>query len=134
MRGPGPGPDVCWPVPVEPAAGGGRLMTFPLVDEALVQSTTRIRRWRRGGRDLHHLVDPATGLPTETGVAAAVVTGPAAGFAEAVAKAAVVAGPAAGIELIARNGLDGWLVLDDGAVRSTPAVEADLEHEHAGAR
>jgi thiamine biosynthesis lipoprotein ApbE len=27
--------------------------------------TTR-RRWRRGGRDCHHLIDPATGLPAES--------------------------------------------------------------------
>jgi thiamine biosynthesis lipoprotein len=29
----------------------------------LATSSTRARRWRRGGLDLHHLIDPRTGLP-----------------------------------------------------------------------
>ena len=29
----------------------------------LATSSTRARRWHRGGRALHHLVDPLTGLP-----------------------------------------------------------------------
>jgi thiamine biosynthesis lipoprotein len=27
-------------------------------------SSTTVRRWRRGGVELHHIIDPATGLPT----------------------------------------------------------------------
>jgi thiamine biosynthesis lipoprotein len=29
----------------------------------LATSSTYVRRWRRGGRELHHLIDPRTGLP-----------------------------------------------------------------------
>ena len=31
----------------------------------LATSSTAVRRWRRGGRLLHHLLDPRTGLPAE---------------------------------------------------------------------
>lgn len=32
-------------------------------DGGVATSTTTIRRWRRGAMDLHHIVDPSTGLP-----------------------------------------------------------------------
>lgn len=32
-------------------------------DGGVATSTTTIRRWRRGGVELHHIVDPGTGLP-----------------------------------------------------------------------
>jgi thiamine biosynthesis lipoprotein len=32
----------------------------------LATSSTAVRQWRKGGRLLHHIVDPATGLPAET--------------------------------------------------------------------
>jgi thiamine biosynthesis lipoprotein ApbE len=30
----------------------------------IATSSTTVRRWRRGGVELHHIIDPATGLPT----------------------------------------------------------------------
>lgn len=39
-----------------------------LHDEALATSTTAVRRWQRGGRLLHHLIDPRTQKPAEPGV------------------------------------------------------------------
>lgn len=131
VRGPGPGVDGEWPVPVH-VAGGVELGTFPLVDEALVQSTTAIRRWSRGGRALHHILDPRTGRPAATDVATAVVTGPAAAPAEAVAKAAVVAGADAGLALLGSAGLDGWLLAEDGRRWTTAPVAGDLVGSHAG--
>jgi thiamine biosynthesis lipoprotein ApbE len=32
-------------------------------DGGVATSTTTIRRWRRGGMEMHHIVDPSTGLP-----------------------------------------------------------------------
>ncbi len=60
-----------WPVPLADPAGGAP-RTVILHAGALVTSTTAIRHWRRGGRDLHHLVDPATGRPATTGIRAVV--------------------------------------------------------------
>lgn len=131
VRGPGPGDDAEWPIPVS-GPDGEALGTFPLVDEALVQSTTAIRRWRRGGRCLHHIIDPSTGEPAAAGIVAAVVTGPRASLAEAVAKAAIVAGPDAGVTLVTDAGLDGWLFTEDHRCVTTDAVAADLER--CGAR
>jgi thiamine biosynthesis lipoprotein len=35
-------------------------------DGGLATSGTTARQWRRGGIDLHHIIDPSTGLPART--------------------------------------------------------------------
>ncbi len=52
-----------WPVAVEVP---GAPVTLGLGSGALATSGRDHRRWRRGGVELHHLVDPATGLPAVT--------------------------------------------------------------------
>lgn len=42
------------------AAGG---QTVTVAGGGLATSSTTVRRWRRGGRTVHHIVDPATGEP-----------------------------------------------------------------------
>jgi thiamine biosynthesis lipoprotein len=62
----GPVPDGGWPVHVTddhragPDAPGQRIA---LHGGALATSSTRVRRWRRDGRTVHHIVDPSTGEP-----------------------------------------------------------------------
>ena len=61
----GPGPVGGWRVlvrdqPDDPAA----LVSLP-PGAALATSSTRSRQWRREGRELHHILDPATCLPVE---------------------------------------------------------------------
>ena len=126
VAGQGPHTDGCWLVPVLSPIDDVELGVFPLVDEALVQSTTCIRSWRAGGRLLHHLIDPRTGWPADSAVVAVVVTGPRAAEAEALAKASLVAGPTAGAALLEGAGLDGWFITADGRVRGTSRVAADL--------
>ncbi|HEU5155579.1 MAG TPA: FAD:protein FMN transferase [Streptosporangiaceae bacterium] len=65
----------------------------------LATSSVTVRRWRRGDRDLHHIVDPATG-------------GPAASCWRTVSVAAatcVDANAAATAALVKGHGADGWL-------------------------
>ena len=63
---------------VDPGRGSARrtrrlLLTHPLGDAAIVTSTRLFRRWVHGGRARHHIIDPATGAPADSGVAAVVV-------------------------------------------------------------
>ena len=87
---------------------------------ALATSSTTVRRWSRGGVELHHLIDPATGLPargpwrTATAVAATCVD------ANAVATAAIILGAAASA-WIARVQIPVRLVTIDGRVRRVGA-------------
>ena len=65
----GPPPAGGWGVRIEdvtgdpdlPAAGPSTVVR--IADGGLATSSTSARRWQRGGQDLHHLVDPRTGLP-----------------------------------------------------------------------
>ena len=65
----GPAPDAGWGVRVEDVTGNpDRPATGPhavvrISDGGLATSSTRARRWQRGGLDLHHLVDPRSGMP-----------------------------------------------------------------------
>ena len=71
-----------WPVGL-----GGR--TVLLRDRGAATSSVRRRRWGR----LHHLIDPRTGLPAETGLTEVSVIAASATDAEIVAKAALLLGP-----------------------------------------
>jgi thiamine biosynthesis lipoprotein ApbE len=40
--------------------------TVAIRSGGLATSSTAVRRWRRGGQDMHHIIDPATGAPVES--------------------------------------------------------------------
>lgn len=96
-----------WPVGVEGA------VTLELSDGALATSGRDRRRWRRAGRELHHLIDPATGSPAEVDLLRATAVGSDAVEAEVLAKWLFLAGEA---EAVA-SGIPCVLVTADGCVR-----------------
>jgi FAD:protein FMN transferase len=100
-----------WPIVVEGA--GSRVVT--LRRGALATSTSLLRRWRVGRKQLHHLIDPRTGFPSTSDVVLAAVAGDRCAQAEVAAKAALLAGRAAGAAFMEQNGLAGLLVAEDGS-------------------
>jgi FAD:protein FMN transferase len=82
----------------------------------LATSSIRCRRWRRGGRTLHHIVDPRTGLPAAGPWRTASVAAASCAEANAAATAAIVAGEQAA-RWLAAQGLPARLVAHDGSVR-----------------
>ncbi len=80
-----------WPVGVE--TGDGEL-TLGLENGALATSGRDRRRWRRGGRDAHHLIDPETGSPAENGLLRVTVFADTTVEAEVLAKAIFLGAPA----------------------------------------
>ena len=112
--GPGNGPDGAgWAITVEDPMDPTRAWFTHVIDDgAIVTSTDRIRRWDRAGHEVHHLIDPRTGLPARTGLAAVVVAAPTCAAAEVLAKAAFVAGPDAGRALLDRFAVDAWFATD----------------------
>jgi thiamine biosynthesis lipoprotein len=90
-----------------------------------IATSTRLRRaWARNGRALHHLIDPRTGAPADSGLASVTVVAGEAWRAEVLAKAAFVAGAADGADLIGRAGATGLLVTDAGEVVELPGLAA----------
>jgi thiamine biosynthesis lipoprotein len=110
VDGTAPG-DGGWSVSVDdPFAPGHALRDIRLVRGGVATSSTLMRRWRCGDDVMHHLLDPATGLPTRSGIAAATVVAGTAWWAEALATAIVVGGPCP------LSGEAALIVTDDGNV------------------
>lgn len=109
-----------WTIEVEdPFDESHVLCSRILVDSAIVTTTTRFRRWTRGGVELHHIIDPATGAPADRGVTAIIAAGNEAWWAEGVAKAALVAGVDDGLELLDHLGTPALIVDDRGDRHAT---------------
>lgn len=61
----------------------------------IASSSTRVRRWRRGGVELHHIIDPRTGCPAETPWRLATVVADTCVDANIASTAAIIRGAAA---------------------------------------
>ena len=94
-----------------------------VADGGVATSSRLVRRWRRGGGSYHHLIDPASGLPSHSGLAAVTVVAGCAWWAEVLATAAFVAGPEEGAGLLDLHGVTGVLVDDRGGTRLLPGIQ-----------
>ncbi len=113
-----------WPISIEDPLETGATGSLMIRDGAIATSTRLLRAWRRGGRIVHHLVDPQTGDSADTGLASVTVVAGSTWWAEVLAKAAFIAGPDIGAELLATAGVTGLLVHDNGHVAELPGLDA----------
>ncbi len=90
-----------------------------LAEGGLATSTTMGRRWVRGGKERHHLLDPRTGEPTQGPWRTVSAFGPSAAAANTAATAAIVAGADALTWLTTRE-VPARLIAQDGSVAHTP--------------
>ena len=95
---------------------------------ALATSSTTVRRWMRGGATLHHLVDPATGLPVASPWRTVSAAAPTCVEANTAATAAIVKG-GGGLGWLAGRGIPARLVSTAGAVRRVAGWPAPSEEE-----
>lgn len=105
-----------WPIHVcddHKQSSGGQ--TVAIERGALATSSTTVRRWRAGGVELHHIVDPRTGAPAAEHWRTVSVTAASCVDANAAATAAIVLGTRA-VPWLSRRGLAGRLVACDGSV------------------
>lgn len=128
VRGPAPGDG--WPVKIAddhaaPVDAAGP--TVLVASGGLATSGVAVRRWQRGGEELHHLIDPATGAPASTTWRTVSVAAASCVDANAASTASIILGPAAPGWLTAR-GLPARLVGADGGVVTVggwPSDDAD---------
>ncbi|HVC86641.1 MAG TPA: FAD:protein FMN transferase [Gaiellaceae bacterium] len=104
-----------WPVGVETADG---TMTLELHAGGLATSGRDRRRWRKNGREQHHIIDPSTGEPAETDLLRVTVIARDAVEAEVEAKVIFLSGSRAA----AHTELSTILVTDDGRTLLTGAL------------
>jgi thiamine biosynthesis lipoprotein len=94
---------------------GGDGPTIALRSGGLATSSTTVRRWRAGGAEQHHILDPRTGRPAPEIWRTASVAAATCVDANAASTAAIVLGEAAP-DWLARTGLAARLVRRDGEV------------------
>ena len=95
---------------------------------AVATSTIGRRRWQRGGRLMHHLIDPRTGQPAETDAVSVTVIAQRVALAEVYAKVALTLGVEAGRTWLNRiPEAEGLLVRADGQLISTEGFTNYLE-------
>ena len=110
-----------WPVTVTDLsdlsrpAHEGLAQVIGLSRGGLATSSTRARRWRRGGSELHHLIDPGSGVPVASPWRTVSVTAETCVLANTGSTAAIVLGDSAQRWLTER-GLTARLVRRDGTV------------------
>lgn len=115
-------PEGGWPVSVgdtsdqDVTIGDEPEQTIVVRDGGLATSSVRARRWRRGGSEVHHLIDPRVGLPTEGMFRTVTVAAATCTLANAASTAAVILGVQAPAWLSA-HALPARLVTADGDVR-----------------
>jgi FAD:protein FMN transferase len=119
----GQAPDGGWPLLVadehrqtrqfEPGRAPAQVVR--LTGGGLATSSVTCRRWRRAGRDLHHIVDPRTGYPARGPWRTVTVAAASCAEANAASTAAVIAGEQAPAWLTVQ-GLPSRLTAHDGNV------------------
>jgi thiamine biosynthesis lipoprotein len=121
VRVAGTGPDGgSWTVAVEHPRAGTPLVLLGLADGAVATSTTLVRRWQVAGQTRHHVIDPQTGLPSDTDLTVATVVAGQAWTAEVLAKAVLLAGSDHPFDIVASTGAEAMAVDETGGVQTTP--------------
>jgi thiamine biosynthesis lipoprotein len=117
----GPAPEGGWRIRVQDVTGApeetpqGPYSLIAIRDGGLATSSTKARRWQRGGDVLHHILDPRTGLPAEPVWRTVSVAAGTCADANAASTAAVIRGRAA-LGWLAGLGLPARLVDATGVV------------------
>jgi thiamine biosynthesis lipoprotein ApbE len=117
----GPPPDRGWAVTVTDLSdlsrswGEGQSQTVRVFTGGLATSSTRARRWRRGGSEVHHLIDPRSGAPAAGPWRTVSVAATTCTLANTASTAAIIAGPDA-VGWLGERGFAARLVRSDGAV------------------
>jgi thiamine biosynthesis lipoprotein len=111
-----------WAIAV-PHPHGGQAATLQLTDGAAATSSPLRRAWQAGGQPAHHLIDPRTGRPAETGILQVTVVAGEAWRAEVAAKAAFLAGLPDALSLATRLGADALVVDHDGGLHLTAGLQ-----------
>jgi FAD:protein FMN transferase len=120
-------PDDGWRVRVtddHAAPAGAPGQTVTVSGGGLATSSTTVRAWKVGGRNVHHIIDPKTGEPARSCWRTVSVAAGSCVDANIASTAAIVRGPAAP-DWLRELGLPARLVRPDGTVETTAGWPRD---------
>ena len=113
-----------WYVGIEDPAGGDDLAVIDATGSAVATSSIRVNRWVNDGRTVHHLIDPRTHEPADSGLLAVTVALGDPAWAEVWSKVLFLGGRDAIAAEARARGLAAWWVTHDGTLEMTPAARA----------
>lgn len=99
------------------------IATLPLEDAFCSTSGDYEQYFEAGGVRYHHIFDPATGYPADSGLMSVTVISNSGIASDALSTACFVLGPEEGIALLEAWGAEGVFVQKDGVVRVTPGLK-----------
>ena len=113
-----------WTVAIEHPWSPEPIATVGVTEGAVATSTTLKRRWQSEGVERHHLIDPATGMPSETDLNLVTVIAAHGWVAEVLAKSVLLRGSGHPFDIVGGTGAEALIVDNDGAVAATPGFAA----------
>jgi len=121
-----------WRVGVEdPFGGNAPVAVLELSDRACATSSIRLRHWEVAGAQVHHLVDPRTGLPGGSGLRAVTVIDRDPAVAEVWSKTLFLEGLEAVGSFSNRRGLAALWIADDGTLGASRAMSRYVAWQRA---
>ena len=106
---------------------GTTMGSLEVADCAVVTSGLYERYFELGGRRYHHIIDPRTCMPSESGLAGVTLIGKNAMRLDALATAVFVLGAQEGYELIADEDIEAVFMDKDGNVMATDGLRNKLK-------
>ena len=111
-----------------PEAAGDMLRVLSLRDKSLVTSGTYERYFEHEGSRYHHVLDPFTGFPADTGLSAVTILSDSSLRGDALSTACLLLGLTDGLALIdALPDAEALFVLTDGTVVTSPGFPAGVK-------
>lgn len=103
------------------------MAVIAITDKSISTSGDYERFFIVGSRRYHHLIDPATGYPSDKAICATVITDDGA-FADAMATAIFILGPRKGLELLNATASEGLIMDADGNIHATEGIKDKVEY------
>ena len=140
LRVAGDSPDgSAWTIAIEHPSTPQPVALVGLREGAVATSTTLRRQWSVHGQHRHHLIDPATGEPSESDLELTTIIAGEAWIAEVLAKAVLLRGSQRAFDIVDGSGVQGLTIDAGGVIRITPGFQqftgavplpVDLQHVH----
>jgi FAD:protein FMN transferase len=122
-----------WPIAIEdPNRGRDPLELVTLRTGGIATSGRDVRRWKRAGKEQHHIIDPRIGAPAITDVWTVTVIAPSALTADVAAKRVLVEGSEKGLAWIeSEPTLAALVVCEGGHIKRSSRLDAHVYRETA---
>lgn len=113
-----------WTITIEDPWTRRPLEQVGLCGGAVATSSTLRRTWKVGAEIRHHLIDPATGVPSESDLVSATVLAGEGWMADVLAKAVLLRGSTHPFDLLGGSGAAAFVVDRHGRVQRSPGFDA----------